>query len=234
MFAKREDMKVTRDDLKDWTPRLRPRRVVHEGRFCRLEPFDAAAHGDDLFAAATLPDADERFRYLPEYPPENRAAFQGWLDRAEASTDPLYFAVIDRKTGTVEGRQTLMRIDEANGVIETGHILWGGRIARTPVTTEAFFLFARHIFDELGYRRFEWKCNDANEPSKRAAERYGMTLEGVFRQAGVVKGENRDTAWYSLLDHEWPNMRAAFKRWLDPANFDAQGRQKARLQELRG
>lgn len=152
---------------------------------------------------------------------------------AQNSKDPLYFAVVNIETGTVEGRQTLMRIDEANGVIETGHIYWGGRISQTPVTTDAFYLFAQYIFDDLGYRRFEWKCNNANEPSKRAAERFGMTHEGVFRQAAVVKGENRDTAWYSLLDHEWPAMKTAFQAWLDPSNFDAEGRQVKKLQELK-
>ena len=126
-----------------------------------------------------------------------------------------------------------MRIDPANGVIETGHIFWGGRISRTPVTTEAFFLFARYIFDTLGYRRFEWKCNDANEASKLAAIRFGMTAEGVFRQAAVVKGKNRDTAWFSMIDREWPQMRAAFEAWLDPANFDSDGRQIKKLQDFR-
>ncbi len=221
-------------DLSGWTPRPIPKRIIHDGRFARLEPLVAANHGDQLHSAATLSDADDRFRYLPEVTPPTRLEFQTWLDAAETSTDPLYFAVIDKRTNTVEGRQTLMRIDPANGVIETGHIFWGGRISRTPVTTEAFYLFARHVFDDLGYRRFEWKCNNANLPSKRAAERFGMTAEGVFRQAMVVKGENRDTAWYSMLDKEWPAMRRAFERWLDPSNFDSQGQQLNRLQELKG
>ncbi len=221
-------------DLTDWKACPRPKRIVLEGRFCRLEPFDAEAHGDQLFEAATRHDSEDRFRYLPDTPPQSRAAFQPWLDKAQASPDPLYFAVIDRVTNQVEGRQTLMRIDEANGVIETGHIFWSGNISRTPVTTEAFFLFARHIFDDLGYRRFEWKCNNANEPSKRAAERFGMSAEGIFRQAAIVKGENRDTAWFSLLDHEWPVMKTAFERWLAPANFDKDGQQIKRLLELKG
>lgn len=220
-------------DLGNWQPRPRPQRITLPGRFCQLEPFNAAEHGDGLFSAATLGDANDRFRWLPEYQPESREAFQPWLDMAQNSKDPLYFAVVNIETGTVEGRQTLMRIDEANGVIETGHIYWGGRISQTPVTTDAFYLFAQYIFDDLGYRRFEWKCNNANEPSKRAAERFGMTHEGVFRQAAVVKGENRDTAWYSLLDHEWPAMKTAFQAWLDPSNFDAEGRQVKKLQELK-
>lgn len=217
-------------DLANWTPCPRPERVELDGLYVRLEPLNAARHGKQLFGAATLEDADARFRYLPEKPPVSLAEFAPWLDQAEHSEDPLYFAVIDKRTNTVEGRQTLMRIDAANGVIETGHIYWGGRISRTPVTTEAFYLFARYVFDDLGYRRFEWKCNNANEPSKRAAERFGMMAEGVFRQAAVVKGENRDTAWYSLLDREWPAMRSAFQRWLDPSNFDKHGKQIKRLQ----
>ena len=221
------------DDLSHWTGCPRPDGRTLDGRFVRLEKLSAGKHGDELFAAATMDDADDRFRWLPELPPVDRAAFQPWLETAEASTDPLYYAVIDKKSGKVAGRQTLMRIDQANGVIETGHIFWSGLISRTPVTTEAFYLFARHIFDDLGYRRFEWKCNNRNEPSKRAALRYGMQAEGVFRQAGVVKGENRDTAWFSMLDREWPACKAAFEAWLSPENFNAEGGQKRPLGELR-
>ena len=216
-------------DLENWTARERPKRLVFEGRFARLEPFKAEVHGDDLFSAATYGDADARFVYLPEFMPESRVEFQPWLENAQASEDPLFFAVIDKHTGKVEGRQTLMRIDEANGVIETGHIFWGGRISQTPVTTEAFYLFAKYVFDDLGYRRFEWKCNNENDPSKRAALRFGMTAEGVFRQAAVIKGRNRDTAWFSILDHEWPAMREAFESWLDPSNFDSEGQQIKKL-----
>lgn len=220
-------------ELANWVARPTPERKVLEGRYTRLEPFNAARHGADLYSAATFADAEDRFTYLPEIPPKSLEEFQPWLRAAQVSEDPLYFAVIDKSTDTVEGRQTLMRIDPANGVIETGHIFWGGRISRTPVTTEAFFLFAEYIFDELGYRRFEWKCNDANEPSKIAAMRYGMSAEGVFRQAAVVKGENRDTAWFSMIDKEWPQMRDAFLAWLDPKNFNGDGRQIKKLQECR-
>ncbi|MEL6948372.1 MAG: GNAT family protein, partial [Pseudomonadota bacterium] len=148
--------------------------------------------------------------------------------------DPLFFAVIDKRTHRVEGRQTLMRIEPTHGVIEIGNIHWGANIARSPVTTEAFFLFADYVFSTLGYRRFEWKCNNRNGPSKRAAERFGMTFEGVFRQALVVKGENRDTAWYSLLDHEWPALKPAFEAWLSADNFDADGGQKKTFKQVRG
>jgi RimJ/RimL family protein N-acetyltransferase len=218
-------------DLSRWAGVPRPERRPVEGRYVRLEPLDPARHGDDLFASARADT--ERFRYLADEAPDDRAAFDAWLDKAAASPDPLFFAVIDKATGRAEGRQTLMRIDPANGVIEIGGILWGPAIARSRVTTEALYLFAKLAFD-LGYRRFEWKCNDANEPSKQAALRFGFTPEGVFRQHMVVKGRNRDTAWFSMIDHEWPEIDRAFRTWLDPQNFDTDARQKAPLAARRG
>ena len=220
-------------DLENWQPRPRPERKVMEGRYVRLEPLDAEKHGEGLYAASCVADADARFAWLPDYPPQSRAAFQPWLEKAAASPDPLFFAVIDKQSGKVAGRQTLMRIDAANGVIEIGNIYWGPLVSRKPAATEAQYLFAAYAFDELGYRRYEWKCNNANAPSKRAAERFGFSFEGIFRQHLVVKGENRDTAWYSIIDKEWPALKQAYRAWLDPANFDAEGRQKKRLEELR-
>jgi RimJ/RimL family protein N-acetyltransferase len=230
---KSNDWSNMSEDLSNWTPRPRPQRHPMDGRYVRLEPFRAARHGDGLFEASSVRDAAERFRYLYDYPPETRAAFQPWLEKAEASEDPLFFAVIDKTSGKVAGRQTLMRIDPANGVIEIGNIYWGPLVARKPAATEALYLFARHIFDDLGYRRYEWKCNNRNEPSKRAALRFGFTFEGVFRQHVVVKGENRDTAWYAIIDKEWPLIKRGFEAWLDPSNFDSDGRQKKRLEEIR-
>lgn len=221
------------DDLNNWRPRPRPERKLLEGRYVRLEPFQVARHGDGLYEASSVPDAAQRFRWLFDYPPESRAAFQPWLEKAEASEDPLFFAVVDKASGRIAGRQTLMRIDPAYGVIEIGNIYWGPLIARKPAATEAQFLFMQYVFDGLGYRRYEWKCNNLNEPSKRAAQRFGFSFEGVFRQHVVVKGENRDTAWYSVIDKEWPSLRRAYQEWLDPANFDAEGRQKRRLEEIR-
>ena len=220
------------EDLKNWQPRPRPERKVLEGRYVRLEPLDAARHGDGLFEASSVSDADGRFRWLPEFAPEKREDFQPWLDKAEASADPLYFAVIDKASGKVAGRQTLMRIEPAHGVIEIGHIYWGPLVARKPAATEAQFLFAQYAFDDLGYRRYEWKCYNNNAPSKRAAERVGFKFEGIFRQNLVVKGENRDTAWYSIIDKEWPDLKKAYEAWLDPSNFDDQGQQKRRLEDF--
>lgn len=219
-------------DLKNWKGCPRPERTVLEGRYVRLEPLDPARHGDDLFLAATEGDAQARFRYLFETPPDSRAEFFAWLDKVAASEDPLFFAVIDKETGMAVGRQTLMRIDPVHGVIETGSIHWGPRMQRSPKSTEALFLHARHVFDDLGYRRFEWKCHNENAPSKAAADRFGFTYEGLFRQHMVAKGANRDTAWYSIIDKEWPRLRAAYEAWLDPSNFDPDGVQKRKLAEL--
>lgn len=213
-------------------PRPRPARIVLEGRWCRLEPLDPVKHGDDLFAASMAPGADVRFRFLFEAPMA-RDAFDAWLARFCASDDPLAFAVIDCATGRCEGRQTFMRITPEHGVLEIGSILWGPAIARTRVATEALVLFARHAFETLRYRRFEWKCDARNAPSIAAARRFGFTPEGVFRQHMVVKGGSRDTAWFAMLDHEWPALAATFDAWLAPDNFGADGRQIRRLQDLR-
>jgi RimJ/RimL family protein N-acetyltransferase len=206
--------------------------VILEGAFCRLVPLDPASHGNDLFEASMAPGAEDRFRYLFDAP-EDRSGFEGWLTRAAASDDPLFFAVIDRASERCEGRQSLMRITPEHGVIEVGHILWGPAIARTRVATESLYLTARYVFEELGYRRFEWKCDARNEPSKRAAQRFGFSYEGTFRQHMMVKGRNRDTAWFAIVDGDWPAIRNSFERWLAAANFDAHGRQKIRLEELR-
>jgi RimJ/RimL family protein N-acetyltransferase len=216
-------------ELQGWTRRPRPARIILEGRHARLEPL-AAGHGAALHAASMADGAEERFRYLFDRPLD-RAAFDAWVAQAAASADPLFFAVIDRATGRAEGRQALMRIDENHGVIEVGSILWGPAMARTQVATEAFSLFAGYVFDVLGYRRFEWKCDARNAPSRRAALRFGFTFEGIFRQHMVVKGENRDTAWFSITDQDWPGLRTRLQIWLDPANFDGEGRQRRSLTE---
>ena len=216
-------------DLLQWTGVPRPERIALDGRYARLEPLDPARHGADLLASAQQPGGDDRFRYLFEEPPSDAAAFQPWLEGAAASADPLFFAAIDKRTGRAEGRQALMRIDPAHGVIEIGHVLWGPAIARSRTATEALFLSAAHVFDALGYRRFEWKCNNLNEPSKRAARRFGFSFEGVFRQHMVQKGRNRDTAWFAMTDGDWPRLKAGYEAWLRPENFDADGQQRNRL-----
>jgi RimJ/RimL family protein N-acetyltransferase len=214
-------------DLADWTAPPRPARNPIEGRYVRLEPLQPS-HADTLFEAASAPGADDRFRWLFETPPATRAEFDNWVAQASGSADPLFFAVIDKATGRAEGRQALMRIDPAHGVIEIGSIMWGPAIQRTRMATEALFLFADHVFD-LGYRRFEWKCNDLNAPSRRAAIRFGFRPEGVFRQHMVVKGANRDTAWFAITDQDWRHLRPIYLAWLSPTNFDDNARQKSPL-----
>jgi RimJ/RimL family protein N-acetyltransferase len=202
-----------------------PERVTLEGRYARLEPI-----GEQHVAGLWQAVVPERFAYLFQHAPQSESELAQWVAGAAAGDDPLYFAVIDKVTGIAQGRQSLMRIASEHGVIEVGGIYWGPAIARTRVTTEAVYLMARYVFDELGYRRFEWKCNDGNEASKTAALRFGFTFEGVFRQHMIVKGENRDTAWFSMLDSEWPRLKTGYERWLDPSNFGADGMQRSKLQ----
>jgi RimJ/RimL family protein N-acetyltransferase len=220
-------------DLSGWTGCPRPERKTLEGRFVRLEPLDAKVHGADLFESSSVPDAQTRFRWLFDMPPTSLADFQPWLEKSQASDDPLFFAVIDKATGKAVGRQSLMRIDPTMGAIEIGHIYWGPKLSRTPAATEAQFLFAAYAFDELGYRRYEWKCDNDNVPSRRAAARFGFSFDGLFRQHMVVKGKNRDTAWFSIMDGDWPDLRAAYVQWLDPENFDHDGCQKKTLEDCR-
>lgn len=199
-----------------------------DGSFVRLEPLDAERHARTLFEAAKAPGAEDRFRYLGEEVPSDFEELHRWASRAAASSDPMFYAVIDKKTNRAEGRQAFLRIDAGHGVVEIGHILWGPAMARTRVATEALFLFGDYVFGR-GYRRFEWKCNDLNLPSKRAAERFGFQFEGLFRQHMVVKGRNRDTAWFSILDGDWPRLRVGYERWLRPENFDSSGQQRTKL-----
>ena len=220
-------------DFSDWTPRDKPAQRTLEGRYVRLEPLDASKHGDDLFAASATPDSDERFRWLGDEAPQSRVEFQPWLEKAQASTDPLFFTVIDQRSNRIAGRQTFMRIDTANGVVEIGNILWNPPVAQKPAATEALYLFARHVFDDLGYRRFEWKCNAENMPSRRAAMRFGFEFEGIFRNHMIIKGKNRDTTWFSMTDQEWPLNKAAFEAWLSPDNFNMDGSQKRKLDDIR-
>jgi RimJ/RimL family protein N-acetyltransferase len=220
-------------DLSEWRGVPRPERRVLDGRFARIAPLAIVQHEAQLFESARAPGAEGRFAYLFDDVPADVAAFRTWMTWAIDTDDPLFFAVIDKATGRAEGRQALMRIDPAHGVIEIGHILWGPAIARTRVATEAFYLSAAYVFDLLGYRRFEWKCNDLNLPSKRAARRFGFTFEGVFRQHMVIKGQNRDTAWFSMTDAEWPPLKTSYQAWLADDNFDGDGRQRRSLEQCR-
>jgi RimJ/RimL family protein N-acetyltransferase len=204
-----------------------PERVVLEGHYVRLEPF-GEQHASDLLAVSTMEGGAERYRWLLSTAPQTLDEMRQRIRDANTGPD-CYVAVIDRQSGVAVGQQGWMRIRPEHGSIEIGGIYWGLPMARSRLATEAFYLFARHAFDDLGYRRFEWKCNNLNAPSKAAATRFGFTFEGVFRQDMIVKGESRDTAWFSILDSEWPPIRAAFERWLEPDNFDPDGTQRTRL-----
>lgn len=205
-----------------------PEPVVLEGRYVRLEPF-AAQHAADLFAVSTMEGGPERYRWLLTEAPKDLAEMQARIAANDWQGDNRYVAVIDKASGRAVGQQAWMRIRPEHGSVEIGGVYWGLPMARTPLATEALYLFARHAFDALGYRRFEWKCNNRNDPSKAAATRFGFTFEGLFRQDMIIKGESRDTAWFSMLDSEWPTLRAEFERWLAPDNFDADGMQKTKL-----
>ncbi|HEY6761396.1 MAG TPA: GNAT family protein [Baekduia sp.] len=199
-----------------------------------LEPLDADRHGDDLFAAATDGGDPLLWRYLGYGPFDgDRPGFDAHLREQAASADPRFYAVVDVWSGRALGVVSFLRIEPAHGVIEIGHIWFGAELQRTPQATETVYLLARHAFEALGHRRLEWKCDAANARSQAAARRFGFTYEGTFRQHQLVKGRNRDTAWFSLLDREWPAAQAAFEAWLAPENFDDDGRQRASLQTLR-
>ena len=221
------------DPVSGWQPRERPARVTIEGQFCRIEPIDLDRHAADLYEAyGTAPDGRD-WTYLFAEPFTGFAAFREYLAKAAASSDPFHYAVIDRASGKAVGTFALMRIEPVHGVIEVGSVTFSPRLKQTPVSTEAQYLLMRYVFDDLGYRRYEWKCDSLNAPSRKTALRLGFQFEGIFRQAIVYKGRNRDTAWFAIIDQDWPLVKAAFERWLSAENFDADGKQRASLASLR-
>jgi RimJ/RimL family protein N-acetyltransferase len=219
-------------DLSGWTARSKPPRTPIEGRFCRLEMLDAGKHAADLFAANQLDAEGRNWTYLAYGPFDTLEAYRAWVETVQKADDPLFHAIIDRATGKAVGVATLMRVDAPNGVIETGHLNYSPLLQKKPAATEAMFLLMRRVFDELSYRRYEWKCDSLNAPSRAAAERLGFIYEGMFRQATIYKGRNRDTCWFSMIDGEWPALKRAYEAWLDPANFDAKGAQNKSLSAL--
>ena len=210
-----------------------PEQAPLVGAYVRLEPVDVAGHGESLYALShARPEDAALWTYLGYGPFSDQVAFERWLAECAASSDPLFFAVFEAQSSRAAGMTSYLNIVPAHGSIEIGHIWFAPPLQRTRGATEAIFLMCRHAFDDLGYRRREWKCDALNEASRRAARRFGFTYEGTFRQHMVVKGRNRDTAWFAMLDHEWPQVRAAFERWLAPDNFDAAGRQRSSLGAL--
>lgn len=210
-------------------PRPRPPRSPMRGQWCDVVPLDPDAHAAALYAAYAA-DAEGRiWTYLPKGPFADLAAYRAWVDETCLTDDPMFHTILVE--GQPLGVASLMRIDPANGVIEVGHINFAPALSRTRAATEAMFLMMSRAFDELGYRRYEWKCDALNAPSRSAALRLGFTYEGTFRQATTYKGRNRDTAWFAITDGDWPRLKAGFQAWLDPANFDENGRQRTRLHQ---
>lgn len=215
-----------------WKPPPRPSRRVLEGQWCRVEPLDLERHAEELFAANSMDREGRMWAYLSYGPFETLANYREWLALRVPSDDPLFFAFVDTGTGRAAGLGSYLRIEPDSGSIEVGHLQFSPLLQRTPAATEAMYLMMRNAF-ELGYRRYEWKCDSLNERSRRAAERLGFRFEGVFRQATVYRGRNRDTAWYSIIDSEWPALKQGFIAWLNPDNLDESGRQKRTLTECR-
>jgi RimJ/RimL family protein N-acetyltransferase len=218
--------------LADWRPVPLPASVTLTGRWVTLEPLSAVRHTRALWQA--VHGHDEVWRWLGDGPYPSEDALAEAVAAKETGASARFFAIVPAQDSVAEGYASLMRMDPANGVIEVGNVLFSPALQRTPAATEAMYLMARYIFDELGYRRYEWKCNALNLPSRRAAERLGFTFEGIFRQHMVIKGQNRDTAWYAMLDSEWPDRKLAFEAWLAEDNFDADGRQRRTLASFAG
>lgn len=224
---------LSKDPVELSLPRERPRRENLTGTFAQLEPLDPARHAGELYEASHhVPEGERIWDYMPYGPFETLESFTDWLEACAGSSDPLFFAIRDLKTGKTCGMASFLRIVPEHGVIEIGHIWFAPVLQKTPAATDAIFIMLRHALDDLGYRRMEWKCDAVNAASRRAATRFGFSYEGVFYQAVVVKGLNRDSAWFSIMDHEWPAIRTSFEQWLAPENFDEAGNQRTSLREL--
>lgn len=216
----------------DWKACALPPREMMQGQYCRIEPIDLDAHASDLYSAFRQDNENRIWTYLPYGPFDEEAGFRSWMEDACFGDDPLFHAIIDGQTEKAIGVASYLRIDPANGVIEVGNINYSPELQRTRAATEAMYLMMHRAFSELGYRRYEWKCDALNAPSRNAAERFGFSYDGLFQQAIMYKGRNRDTAWFSILDGDWPALKAAYLEWLDADNFEASGQQKTGLAEM--
>ncbi len=216
----------------NWQGCPRPPATPMQGRSCRLEPLDLNRHGQALYQAFGHSEDNGNWTYLPYGPFASLNEFLDWMRDCALGEDPLFHAVIDPDSGEAVGMASYLRIAPDQGSIEVGHIHFSPLMQRTPLATEAMYLMMERVFDELGYRRYEWKCDALNERSRRAALRLGFSFEGIFRQMMVLKGRNRDSAWFSIIDQEWPKTKQAYQQWLSPANFDRDGRQLASLRSL--
>jgi len=220
------------EDLKNWKPRPAPQPVTLKGRYVTVEPYIRGEHLADLWDALGEQGTNERLKYFAAPDFADVEAFGDWL-ASVAKSGWLTEIFRDNKSGKVMGMANYMRADPANGVVEVGGVAHGSAMARSPLSTEVHYLMAKHVFEDLGYRRYEWKCHNANAASKVTAERLGFAFEGVFRKHTISRGANRDTAWFSIINDEWPLLNAAFEAWLEPANFNADGSQIRQLQAIR-
>lgn len=215
--------------VEDWMPCAHPPHESMTGDYCYVVPLDPELHAADIHQANILDKENRMWVYLAYGPFESEKDYRNWIDETCLEDDPQFYAIVDKNTGIAAGVASYLRIDPKNGAIEVGHINFAPPLQHSTAATEAMYLMMKRIFDELGYRRYEWKCDALNARSCRAAERLGFTYEGTFRQAMVYNGRNRDTAWYAITDREWPSIRAAFQKWLDPGNFDETGKQRNKL-----
>lgn len=216
-------------EVEGWVSCPRPPLTPLLGTYAHITPLDAEQHLDDLFNAVMTDGTGQMWTYLFNGPYTQKSDFAAYLTSAQASTDPLFYTIMDAQSGRALGYASYLRIEPAMGVIEIGNITMSPLLQKTRIATEAMYLMMAHVFDDLGYRRYEWKCDNLNGPSKKAARRFGFSYDGMFPQAVIYKGRNRDTAWFSIIDKDWPAIKAGYEAWLDPANFDADGMQKIPL-----
>jgi RimJ/RimL family protein N-acetyltransferase len=218
--------------VENWIPCQKPAKTILQGRYCILEPIEIDKHAIKLFNALSIDNQGASWTYLPYGPFDTRNDFKDWLAKTMSDNDALLYAILDVKTQEPIGISGYLRMNPEHGVIEIGHLHFSALLKQTSLATEAIYLMLRLAFDKYGYRRCEWKCNDLNEPSRRAAERFGFTFEGIFRQNYVFKNRNRDTAWFSVIDSEWPILKEKFEKWLNPDNFEANGKQILKLAQI--
>ena len=214
-----------------WSPPPQPSHEVLAGKYCRLEPLNADCHAEDLYNANVLDKEGRNWTYLPYGPFHSLTDYKAWVESNCKSRDPLFYAILPHSSGKPAGIASYLRIAPSSGSIEVGHVHFSNLLMRSIVATESMILMMKHAF-ELGYRRYEWKCDALNVGSRIAGQRLGLSIEGIFRQATVYKGRNRDTAWYAATDGDWPELCKRYEQWLDPANFDSEGRQLVRLSDL--
>ena len=232
MHQKNQFGQLLGDPVENWSARPKPEKIPIKGNYCILEPMDIQKHAPKLFDVLAIDNRGESWTYLPYGPFNTCHEFEAWIAKITSENDTLLYAILDVKNREPIGIAGYLRINPTHGVIEIGHLHFSKLLKQTPLATEAIYLMLKHAFNDYGYRRCEWKCNDLNEASKNAAKRFGFTFEGVFRQSYVYKNHNRDTAWYSIIDREWPILKEKFEKWLHSNNFDKNGKQILKLTEM--